>query len=327
MHDTYTQSSSSVNPINDGNGGNPSVSHPNLAKKKNRKTGSDSPCSQDPKSPELLARRQRFKELNEVIDGGLTNFIEVGSALAEVRDSKLYLLDYPKWDAYLERKWGIKRSYASLLIRGSTVAKEIESRLTGVNFTKPTVEAQVRPLLHLKDPEERLRAWKDAHSTHPGEAPTKDEVTISVQKLLPLDGKASKCAKESNQTPVVPAPKKPSGDLPEAETAPELVDVTMADGTIREQALVKSEYIDPLLAQDLLNKVRNKVPGSIGQVLEFQDVLLRYLGGLNSLVDKDPCKDTRDAVKEFGEVISKVPLLAAKPGDMEPKRATEGTEA
>ena len=51
-----------------------------------------------------------------VIGRGLTVFVEVGRALAEIRDAKLYRVNYKTFEAYCKERWEIGRSRAYELI-------------------------------------------------------------------------------------------------------------------------------------------------------------------------------------------------------------------
>jgi hypothetical protein len=48
-----------------------------------------------------LAQKSRRTELENVIERGLSTFVEVGNALLEIRDSKLYRETHPTFEAYL----------------------------------------------------------------------------------------------------------------------------------------------------------------------------------------------------------------------------------
>jgi hypothetical protein len=96
-----------------------------------------------------------------VIERGLKSFIEVGEALAAIRDQRLYRATRPNFDAYLTDRWPELggRNYAGKLIRAAKAAVELG---TVVPNAAPSTEGQVRSLLRLKDPSERLAAWQSA---------------------------------------------------------------------------------------------------------------------------------------------------------------------
>lgn len=93
----------------------------------------------------------RLTELEESIQLGLSTFILVGTALAEIRDAKLYAPNYEDFPAYLEARWGIKRRRGNQLI---------ESALAVQGFLDPPdLEAHARALLALP-PEAREPVYK-----------------------------------------------------------------------------------------------------------------------------------------------------------------------
>ncbi len=64
--------------------------------------------------------------LEEVIQRGLDSFLEVGNALALIRDKKLYKANYPTWGDYLRNRWGLNSAQrAQQLIDASTVADSL----------------------------------------------------------------------------------------------------------------------------------------------------------------------------------------------------------
>jgi hypothetical protein len=96
-----------------------------------------------------------------VIERGLKSFVEVGEALAAIRDGRLYRASHPNFDAYLADRWPElgHRNYVGKLIRAAHVAVELG---TTVPNAAPAAEWQVRPLLKLKTPDARLDAWQRA---------------------------------------------------------------------------------------------------------------------------------------------------------------------
>ena len=121
-----------------------------------------------------LEESKRLVQLEDVVRRGLSNFNEVGEALSEIRDSRLYRLEYKSFDDYCREKWGISRVQAHRL----TVASEIASALPIGN--KPTAESQVRPLVRLQ-PEDRNSAWQEASANG---TPTAKEVEAVVERRI-----------------------------------------------------------------------------------------------------------------------------------------------
>ena len=113
--------------------------------------------------------------LETTIAKGLQTFVEVGEALAEIRDRKLYRIEHGSFDDYLETKWKISRSRASRLIQAAEVVKLLP---TG---NRPATERQARPLATLP-PGQRAAAWSAAVKASPSGTPTAKAVEAAVEK-------------------------------------------------------------------------------------------------------------------------------------------------
>jgi hypothetical protein len=103
----------------------------------------------------------RLSQCEVVIEKGMNTFVEVGLALLEIRDDRLYKEQYSTFEEYLERRWGMSRSYAHRLIDAAQVA----SNLLPIG-NKPISESQIRSLTHL-EPEEQREAWDAATNDNP----------------------------------------------------------------------------------------------------------------------------------------------------------------
>jgi hypothetical protein len=67
------------------------------------------------KSHEVVVRirnDERLAELEKVIAKGKKTFVEVGLALAEIRDLRLYKREYSGFEEYCRKKWGWEKAYA-----------------------------------------------------------------------------------------------------------------------------------------------------------------------------------------------------------------------
>src|SRR5262249_31644179 len=108
----------------------------------------------------------RLVELEAVIGRGLKSFAEVGLALKEIRDSRLYRGQHKTFEGYGRRRWGMGRRYANRTIEAAGIVKDL-----GPNG--PTNEAQARELVPLS-PEQRRLVWAEA--TTDGQPPTAKRV-------------------------------------------------------------------------------------------------------------------------------------------------------
>jgi hypothetical protein len=99
----------------------------------------------------LLSESKRLVELEGIIKDGHNAFIKVGEALTEIRDKKLYRLDYPNFETYCEKKWGWSRNHSYRMIAAAPVANYVNkgnlshSGITSVNLTTAAALSKVPP--------------------------------------------------------------------------------------------------------------------------------------------------------------------------------------
>lgn len=84
---------------------------------------------------------ERLEICETAIDSGLKTFWEVGIALAEVRDKRLWYGSYASFTEYLDKRWHLRRSYA-----GSVLAADIRMELADrVEERREKLRAAVPP--------------------------------------------------------------------------------------------------------------------------------------------------------------------------------------
>lgn len=91
------------------------------------------------------AEQSRLDQDEAVIESGLATFVEVGRALADIRDQRLYRLTHPTFAKYADDRWGLGRTTYQGMIRAARVADSIETVLTDVS-TVPKTDVVIRPL-------------------------------------------------------------------------------------------------------------------------------------------------------------------------------------
>ena len=72
-----------------------------------------------------IAESKRLAELEKTIARGQKTFLEVGLALAEIRDLRLYKREYSSFQEYCREKWGWTASRARQLVASAQVAKSV----------------------------------------------------------------------------------------------------------------------------------------------------------------------------------------------------------
>lgn len=80
------------------------------------------------KTSQTLAPNEQFRleQCEKAIERGLNTFVEVGRALTEIRDAKLYRIGFKTFEAYCKERWEIDRSRAYQLIGQANVVAAIK---------------------------------------------------------------------------------------------------------------------------------------------------------------------------------------------------------
>ena len=86
--------------------------------------------------------RAHLEALEARIAAGLQTFHEVGAALLEIRDSRLYRESHGTFEDYCQSRWGFKASRARQLIGAAELAERVQS-VTNVTVAN---EGQARAL-------------------------------------------------------------------------------------------------------------------------------------------------------------------------------------
>ena len=91
------------------------------------------------------------------MERGLATFVEVGRALAEIRDQRLYRASHRTFEEYCHERWLLSRTRAYRLIDAAAVVSPIG------DGQPPKNEAQARELVPLlrEDEQEVVEVWRD----------------------------------------------------------------------------------------------------------------------------------------------------------------------
>ncbi len=101
--------------------------------------------------------RDRLKYLESVLEKNQKNFCNIGKALKEIRDERLYRAhSFNRFEQYTKSRWDMGKSHAYRLIE----AYEVIENLSPIGERLPQNEAQVRPLTRLS-PSEQRKFWRE----------------------------------------------------------------------------------------------------------------------------------------------------------------------
>jgi hypothetical protein len=119
----------------------------------------------------------RLGVLERVIERGMQTFVEVGRALAEIRDGRLYRTGHATFEAYCRERWGFSRQHAYRAVDAASIAELVSP--TG-DTPRPSSERVARELVPLKGhPEQMREAWAETVAEH-GPKPTAKQVRTRV---------------------------------------------------------------------------------------------------------------------------------------------------
>ncbi len=229
----------------------------------------------------------RFKELENTIEKGLKVFYEVGEALMEIRDFKMYRLEgFESFEDYSYEKWGMTKSYASRLIQSSKVVDNVANWQQ--TDTLPQTESQTRELA--KAPEEdQAPIWGLATSEteSPTAKDTKEAVEVyeSVKEEMPEAEKEVilEVAKERKQDGSFHISSKendwytPNKYIESARTVLDGIDLDPASSDLAQKTVKASTYYTAEtngLDKDWMGSVWMNPPYSMPEIQNFIDKLL-----------------------------------------------------
>lgn len=174
-----------------------------------------------------IEERGKLVECEEIIERHLKTFIEVGEALATIRDNRLYREQYKTFEQYCKEVWDYSKTYSIRQIQSYETIQLLENgvdkwcQLAPKNkhedenvieignsdnekkVVLPQNECQVSPLTKLKDPDDQVKAWqKVLEQLNDGKKLTSYVVAKAVEEVLQEKGveKVEKTKKEVGQT-------------------------------------------------------------------------------------------------------------------------------
>ncbi|MDH3976447.1 MAG: hypothetical protein OEV42_19455 [Deltaproteobacteria bacterium] len=131
--------------------------------------------------------QKRKEELEGVIVKNLRAFVEVGLALREIRDNRLYRKSHTNFEDYCQEMYEIVRRSADRYIAAAEVVEDLQnqtnwSQSVNSEIPLPLNESQVRPLVSLP-PLVRGDVWLEAVKATPNGKPTGRIVKKAVEEF------------------------------------------------------------------------------------------------------------------------------------------------
>ena len=130
--------------------------------------------------------------LEDRVQRGFRAFWDIGQALRQIRDKRLYRQKYSTFEEYCINRWEIARRTAYQLIDAAEVYENVRH---GAQIF-PANERQVRPLVALA-PEEQQKVWEEAVSTAPNGKITATHVVKVAKEYQERNGGCQSKGKRS----------------------------------------------------------------------------------------------------------------------------------
>lgn len=99
--------------------------------------------------------KARLDELCGVVDRGIKGFFEVGMALGEIRESRLYRETHNNFEDFCRERWDIGKTYA----HGQIQAYQVVENVRNCGVIIPVNEAQARPLT-MFEADDQIEIWQ-----------------------------------------------------------------------------------------------------------------------------------------------------------------------
>jgi len=139
------------------------------------------------------AESKKLETLEATIKTNLKSFYDVGVALAEIRDSRLYRASHATFEAYCKDRWDMSRIHAFRMIESASVYKNL---LPMGNI--PQSERQARPLTSL-EPEQQIEVWAKVVETAP-----EGKITAKHIQAVIKESKNEPPTKKTTRLPKIP---------------------------------------------------------------------------------------------------------------------------
>lgn len=148
------------------------------------------------------AEAQHLTALEQIVRKGLETFLEVGEALLQIRDERLYRSSHASFEEYCRDKWKFTSRQANRLIGASEVVDNLkrDQLVSLVPAAVPENEAQARPLAALTPTQQieaaRIAATKAKKPTakqfkQAAREAAEEKPRVCVARKCPTTGKAT----------------------------------------------------------------------------------------------------------------------------------------
>jgi len=129
------------------------------------------------------ADKVTLQQLETAIGLGLSSFVEVGHALSQIKESRLYRETATTFENYCSTRWHMSRQHAYKLMKAAACYDLLKRELSK-RTALPLHESQLRPIVGGLKRDQWVKAWKQVVAGVGPAAPTAEEVVKVVNATL-----------------------------------------------------------------------------------------------------------------------------------------------
>ena len=107
-----------------------------------------------------LEEKSRLRECEKIISIGLHAFVEVGNALVEIRNQRLYRANFPNFELYCRERWQLKRQRAYEMMEAAEIVQSLHDSMSEISDKLPQKESHAAQLVKVPA-EDRSKVWKE----------------------------------------------------------------------------------------------------------------------------------------------------------------------
>jgi hypothetical protein len=209
------------------------------------------------------AARAALASCEQRIEHGLRGFREIGSALAEIRDNRLYRGEFGTFEDYCQARWNLSRRHCYQLIESAQAVCSIEH--TGL--PAPANEGQARALAAVPE-RERAEVWREAVERTEGKPTAKVVAEVARERTAPA-------------APETPAPVKTPSTAPAGAGSPSpepaARHLSAVPDPVPSPEQVEARHMEIQRVQ-ILDRARRRAPRLVP---EIRDLITEVMAGMN----------------------------------------------
>jgi hypothetical protein len=209
-----------------------------------------------------VAETDLLEQAEATIARGIKTFLEVGEALTQVRDNRLYRAEFATFEEYAEQRWGFTKTHANRLVSAASVAAILAPM--GVEINSERQARELAPLL--ETPAEMRAAFTEAIERADGKPTAAVIREVVRERMDPASPLAQVAERELDKVEARPVVEPQPSFTP--ERVAEIEDYVQPAVQYGRLALVCRTFLEELAEVDLFAAARGMTDDNAKPVLE-----------------------------------------------------------